>query len=174
MRLAPPLHMIIRMTSTQYSQTPAVWPAVLVTVIALVATYFAVEAELSILSYALIALFFGWAVWLLSRRIDLALDDDSLTATLGRRTRTIPYSQIKSVEEGKRPKFHNYSKITWHNRKPMRFDDADTFTLGGNTVRICVDGDEDCIVAVRDRDRAITEINERIRPLGGSSQAVTA
>ena len=113
------------------------------------------------------ALVFGvvvalWGLWIFSRKGALVLDLDSLTTTLGSRSRTISYSDIKDVRPGEEPSLIHFTGIAMLTDQPDRYADADAFTLGGPTVRICVRNADDCLVAVADQDHVQRAIRERI------------
>ena len=113
------------------------------------------------------ALLFGfvvvlWGLWIFSRKVALVLDHDSLTTTLGSRSRTISYSDIKDVRPGEEPSLIHFTGIAMLTDQPDRYADADAFTLGGPTVRICVRNADDCLVAVADQDHVQRALRERI------------
>lgn len=112
------------------------------------------------------ALVFGvvvalWGLWIFSRKVELVLDHDSLTTTLGSRSRTIAYSDIKDVRPGEEPSLIHFTGIAMLTDQPDRYAEADAFTLGGPTVRICVRNADDCLVAVADREHVIQAIRSK-------------
>lgn len=112
------------------------------------------------------ALVFGvvvalWGLWIFSRKVALVLDHDSLTTTLGSRSRTISYSDIKDVRPGEEPSLIHFTGIAMLTDQPDRYADADAFTLGGPTVRIGVRNADDCLVAVANREHVIQAIRSK-------------
>lgn len=112
------------------------------------------------------ALVFGvvvllWALWIFSRKVELVLDSDALTATLGSRSRTIAYSDIEDVLPGEEPTLIHFTGIAMLADQPDRYADADAFTLGGPTVRIGVRNADDCLVAVANREHVIQAIRSK-------------
>ena len=113
------------------------------------------------------ALVFGvvvalWGLWIFSRKVELVLDRDSLTTTLGSRSRTISYADIEDVLPGEEPSLIHFTGIAMLADQPDRYAETDAFTLGGPTVRICVRNADDCLVAVADQDHVQRAIRERI------------
>ncbi|MDK8822654.1 hypothetical protein QP980_02045 [Corynebacterium coyleae] len=113
------------------------------------------------------ALVFGvvvalWGLWIFSRKVELVLDRDSLTTTLGSRSRTISYADIEDVLPGEEPSLIHFTGIAMLADQPDRYAEADAFTLGGPTVRICVRNADDCLIAVADQDHVQRAIRERI------------
>lgn len=113
------------------------------------------------------ALVFGvvvalWGLWIFSRKVELVLDRDSLTTTLGSRSRTISYANIEDVLPGEEPSLIHFTGIAMLADQPDRYADADAFTLGGPTVRICVRNADDCLIAVADQDHVQRAIRETI------------
>ena len=113
------------------------------------------------------ALVFGvvvalWGLWIFSRKVELVLDRDSLTTTLGSRSRTISYANIEDVLPGEEPSLIHFTGIAMLADQPDRYAEADAFTLGGPTVRICVRNADDCLIAVADQDHVQRAIRETI------------
>ena len=113
------------------------------------------------------ALVFGvvvalWGLWIFSRKVELVLDRASLTTTLGSRSRTISYANIEDVLPGEEPSLIHFTGIAMLADQPDRYAEADAFTLGGPTVRICVRNADDCLIAVADQDHVQRAIRETI------------